>query len=326
MKATAKAPANIAFIKYWGKTDNLLRLPLNDSVSMNMSGAYTITTVEFSDRFTQDDVTMLGGNFSKAEEMRVILGLDRIREKAGSNQKAKVVTKNTFPKGAGSAASASGFAALTVSGFAALGISLSERELTVFARLGSGSACRSIPDGFVVWEKGDRSENSYAYSLFPADHWDIRDILVIVDRRMKKVSTTEGMETVASSPRLDARLSAIPRRMRAIVESIREKNFARFGEITEEDCLDMHAVMQTQVPPLLYWNETTNKIMQAVADWRKAGIPVYFTIDAGPNVHVLCQGQDEGIVRREIQKIHGIEDVIVNRPDYGTRVIPDHLF
>lgn len=325
MKATAKAPANIAFIKYWGKTDDKLRLPLNDSISMNMSAAYTITTVEFSKQFKKDSVTLLGGEFSEAETARVIKGLDLIRKRAGSTQKATVITKNTFPKGAGSAASASGFAALTVAGFAALGVTLPEKELTIFARMGSGSACRSIPDGFVIWEKGDSSNTSFAWSFYPPTHWDIRDILVIVDSRMKKVSTTEGMETVATSPRLAVRLRAIPRRMKEIQQAIAGRNFSRFGEITEEDCLGMHMVMQTQTPPLFYWNDTTKIIMDAVRSWRKHGLPVYFTIDAGPNVHLLCEGKDEEQVLAAVKTISGVEATIVNKPAVGTRIISEHL-
>lgn len=326
MKATAKAPANIAFIKYWGKADEERRLPLNDSLSMNLTGAHTTTTVEFDPAFIEDSVDIIDGEFSEQEKARVIKGLTRIRERAGSKLRARVVTKNTFPKGAGSAASASGFAALTLAGFTALGITLSEKELTVFARLGSGSACRSIPDGFAVWEKGTDSESSYAYSLYPADYWDIRDILVIVDKSMKKVSTTDGMERVATSPKLAARLDAVPRRMALIQEALEKKDFRLFGSITEEDCLDMHAVMQSQVPPLMYWSPATQRIMAHVVRLRAEGIPVYFTIDAGPNVHVICEEKDELTVAESLKKLPGIEEIIYNKPARGAHIISTHLF
>jgi diphosphomevalonate decarboxylase len=168
MKATSVAPANIAFIKYWGKTDEQLRLPLNPSISMNLSNTYTETTVEFHPDFIQDEIKLFDGVFSEDEIKRTITSLNLIREKANSHYFARVVTKNTFPKGAGAAASASGFAALTVAAFAALEIKLSEKELSMFARLGSGSACRSIPDGFVEWD------NAFAYSIYPSDYWDLR--------------------------------------------------------------------------------------------------------------------------------------------------------
>lgn len=326
MKATAWAPSNIAFIKYWGKVDEELRLPLNDSFSMNLSGAYTITTVEFSDILTRDTVKLEDGVFSDAEVSRVIRGLNRIRARAGVSQYANVVTKNTFPKGAGSAASASGFAALTVAGFAASGTTLSQKEETIIARLGSGSACRSIPDGFVVWEKGTDSDTSYAHSLYPSTYWDLRDLLVIVDSGMKKTPTSEGMETVATSPNLPMRLSAVPQRMHAMKAAFNTKDFVSFGALLEEDCLDMHRVMQTQVPPLMYWNDTTKRIMDAVRGWRTMGLSVYFTIDAGPNVHLICEGKNEHEVERVIRMIPGIERVIVNTPSVGAHLISEHLF
>lgn len=326
MKATAWAPSNIAFIKYWGKADEALRLPLNDSFSMNLSGAHTETTVEFSTAYARDEVILQGGIFSPAEVSRVVRGLDRIRERAGISQHAKVVTRNTFPKGAGSAASASGFAALTVAGFAAAGCELSQKEATIVARLGSGSACRSIPDGFVVWEKGTDSGSSYARSLYPPTYWDLRDILVIVDSSMKKVSTSDGMETITTSPYLSSRLTAIPQRMNAMLEAFQEKDFAKFGAVLEEDCLDMHHVMQTQNPPLMYWNETTTRIMDAVCGWRTEGLSVYFTIDAGPNVHCICEGKNEHLVAEALKGIAGIERVIVNSPSVGAHRVSTHLF
>ena len=326
MKATAKAPANIAFIKYWGKSDEEERIPLNDSFSMNLSSAHTITTVEFVPGMTEDNVSLLGGTFSDEETKRVVRGLDRIRVQIGSNMKAKVVTSNSFPKGTGSAASASGFAALTVAACAAIGASLSEKDLTILARLGSGSACRSIPDGFVYWEKGTDSGSSYAYSLYPETYWDLRDLLVIVDRSMKKISTTDGMEAVRTSPKLASRLEEVPRRIEAMKNAFAEKQFHRFGEILEEECLDMHAVMQSQVPPLRYWNETTRLLMDRVVHWRNEGIQVYFTIDAGPNVHLICEGHQEAAVLDKLRTIPGILEIISNTPAPGTVCISDHLF
>ena len=326
MKATAQAPANIAFIKYWGKADEDLRIPLNDSFSMNLTGAHTVTTVEFVEGLENDDVTLLSGSFSEKERARVIRGLDRIRERAGISTKAKVVTRNSFPKGAGSAASASGFAALTVAAFRAAQTVLTEKELTIVARLGSGSACRSIPDGFVLWEKGTDSESSFARSVYPSTYWDLSDLLVIVDRRMKKVPTSEGMESVSTSPKLPARLAAVPRRLTALLDAFERKDIVLLGRIIEEDCLDMHEVMQTQVPPLRYWNEGTRQLMDAIVQWRRGGLPVYFTIDAGPNVHCICEATHEKIVRRRIEELGVAEEIIENHAAAGTRLIDEHLF
>lgn len=326
MKATAKAPANIAFIKYWGKVDEAERIPLNDSFSMNLTGAHTLTTVEFIPELRRDDVTLLDGSFSEQENERVIRGLDRIRSKIGIQTNAKVVTKNSFPKGTGSAASASGFAALTVAACAAAGATLTEKELTILARQGSGSACRSIPNGFVYWQKGMDSSTSYAYSLYPESYWDLRDLLVIVDRNMKKISTSDGMESVQTSPKLASRLKQVPRRIDAMKTAFSSKNFAQFGTILEEECLDMHSVMQSQTPQLQYWNDTTRGLMREIPLWRNEGIPVYFTIDAGPNVHLICEGRHEETVRERLRTVSGILEVISNKPASGTKCISEHLF
>jgi diphosphomevalonate decarboxylase len=315
MKATAVAPANIAFIKYWGKADEKLRLPLNASLSMNLSACTTTTTVEFSPEFTDDRVS---DGFDKK---RIITHIDRLRKAAGIGLRATISTKNSFPTSSGVASSASGFAALTVAAAAALSLERTEKELTMFARLGSGSACRSIPDGFVEWKKREMHETSYAYSLYPHDYWDLRDILVIVDAGMKKVPTTEGMSAVRTSPFFPARLAALPGRIACIKEAMKQKNFQQFGEIVEEECLDMHHVMQTQNPPLYYWNNVTQEIMDAVAGWRKNGISVYFTIDAGPNVHLICEGKDEQRAIKAIQGMKGIKEIIVNKPSRGAHVL-----
>lgn len=327
MKATVIAPSNIAFIKYWGRTDARLRLPANPSISMNLSASTTTTTVEFSDVLTHDVVELLEqGGFSDKEVVRVTRQLDVVRDKAGSKLFAHVATRNTFPKSTGAASSASGFAALTVAASSALGLVLSEKELTILARVGSGSACRSIPDGFVKWEAGHDSDSSCAHSLYPESYWDIRDMLVIVGSSGKDVSSSAGHDTVETSPLFASRLIAIPDRITRLERALKHKDFQAFGEVIEEDCLDMHHVMQTQVPPLLYWNDATRRIMEAVKQWRKDSIPVYFTIDAGPNVHLICEGKDEDRVLDALNTVDGIEDIIQNKVSVGARVIDKHLF
>lgn len=314
MKATAKAPANIAFIKYWGKKDEKLRIPYNPSISMNLSACITMTTVEFSPEFIKDSVS------EGFDNERIIAHVDKLRVMAGSRDHVRITTANNFPKGSGIASSASGFAALTVAAAGALGLHLLEKELSSLARLGSGSACRSIPDGFVKWD------GEFAYSLYPSEYWDIRDILVIVAREEKKISSSEGHSKVETSPFFTKRLAALPERIERFERALKRKDFISFGEVVEEDCLDMHAVMQTQNPPLFYWNDTTKQIVDAVRSWRNEGVPVYFTIDAGPNVHVLCEGKDEKRLLEKLEGLEGIEDVIPNKPAVGARVTTDHLF
>lgn len=340
MKATATAPANIAFIKYWGKKDDELRLPINSSISMNLSEAHTTTTVEFKWGLKQDQVIFLGDensskltrpllfgrNYESKEALRVIKHLDRFRKIAKLNLKAEVVTRNNFPRSTGVASSASGFAALTVAAASALGLKLSEKELTIFARLGSGSACRSIPDGFVIWEAGKSSETSFAQSLYPESYWDLCDILVIVKTSAKKVSSTVGMELAKTSPFFTSRLLSLPLRIEKVRTALKKKNFRLLGETIEEECVNMHAVMMTQTPPLFYWNGATLEIIKAVREWREGMLPVYFTVDAGPNVHLICESKYQDVVLNKVKQIKDIERIIVNKPASGTHLVYKHLF
>ncbi len=302
MKVTSVAPANIAFIKYWGRKDAILRTPYNASISMNLSACTTTTTVEFSSDYVKDTVS------EGFDEQRIIEHVDRLRKLAGVSLCANIITKNSFPTSAGIASSASGFAALTVAAAAALELHLSEKELSELARVGSGSACRSIPDGFVKWE------DTFAYSLYPHEYWDLRDILVIVENNAKDVSSSAGHDLVETSPYFKQRLKHLPARMEKLEEALQTKNFQSLGEIIEEDCLDMHHVMQTQDPPLYYWNDKTKQVM---SDLKKSGLSAYFTIDAGPNVHIICEGENEQNVVAYFAKW----PVIVNTPARGARIV-----
>lgn len=329
MKATAIAPANIAFIKYWGKADPVTRVPQNNSISMNLSELHTTTTVEFDASFTEDSITFLDeGVVKKAEILKITNALDRIRVYSGVTLHAKVVTRNNFPKATGIASSASGFAALIVASLAALGKDTSNKnELSRLARLFSGTACRSIPDGFVEWEQGHNHESSYAVQIFPPDWWDIRDVVAIVTEEMKAVGSTEGHAIADTSLLYKARLSSVDAKIHAIKDAMQRKDFSVFGRILEEDSFNMHAVALTSSTPLVYWEPQTITIIKAVFALRAAGkAQGYVTIDAGPTVHVICESKDEENIVRVLQKISGVLRVVENKPARGARLWAEHLF
>lgn len=326
MKATAKAPANIAFIKYWGKKNEKLRLPVNSSVSMNLSAAFTLTTVEFSASYKTDEIYFGQQKMDREEAKRVMKHLDRIRQLAKAIMKAKVVTKNSFPKNTGIASSASGFAALTLAAASALNLKLSEKELSILARMGSGSAARSIPDGFVQWKAGKTSDDSYAYCLYGQNHWDLRDIIVIVSTERKKTSSTAGHENAASSIFFQTRLKNLPHKIKNLKNALKKKDIKSFGEVVEQEAIELHMIMMTQKPPLFYWNSATLDIIQKVQQWRMQGIEVYFTLDAGPNVHLICEKTQEKAVLQKIKSLNSVENVIINTPAVGVRLTDKHLF
>jgi len=327
LKATAVAPANIAFIKYWGKKDEVLRIPKNDSVSMCLDKEFTITTVEFRKELRRDEVIINKERVKDKERERVVRHLNRIRKKARLDLFTKVVSKNSFPSASGLASSASGFAALTLAASNAAGLNLLEKDLSRLARLASGSACRSIPSGFVYWQAGNSDKTSFAYSLYPPSYWHLRDLVVIVKSKKKKVSSTKGHELASENPFLKARLKLVKRNLVGIKKAFKSKDFSLLGEVIESETLSLHSVMLTSQPALLYWQPTTLAVMHKVISLREEGrIESYFTIDAGPNVHLICQQGTERRLKREIEKIKGVKRIIINKPSRGARIINKHLF
>lgn len=325
MKATAIAPANIAFIKYWGKKDEKLRLPINGSVSMNLSNLTTTTTVEFSASLESDSIT-INKQKDARDERRVIKHLDRIRKLASKDIKAKVVTENNFPTATGLSSSASGFAALSVAGAKAAGLELSERELSILARQGSGSACRSIPAGFVEWLDGDTSKESYSITIHPPGWWDIVDIVAVVARDKKDISTTQGHKLADTSPFFQTRLAKIGEKIIGVKKAIRERDFAEFGEIIEAEALELHAIMITSRPSLLYWLPGTIQVMKAVKKGREESLQAYFTVNTGQDIHIICEREKTDEVVNRLKKISEVKDIIINKPAQGARLSNKHLF
>lgn len=326
MKATAVAPSNIAFTKYWGKKDEVLRLPENGSISMCLSNLLTTTTVEFRAKYNQDQVIINGGGMEEGEAERVIKHLDRVRKMAGINLKAKVVSNNNFPIATGLSSSASGFAALTLAASKAAGLNLSEKDLSILARQGSGSACRSIPAGFVEWLDGDTSKTSYAVQIFPPSHWDIADVVAVVSEGKKEVATSLGQKTASSSPFMKVRLSRMKEKNRLVKKLIRDKNFKEFGQLIESEALELHAIMLTQKPALIYWTPGTLRIMKLAGYWRVEGIPVYFTINTGQDIHLICEQKNVKKVVSKLKELDFVKNIIINNPGEGTRISKTHLF
>jgi diphosphomevalonate decarboxylase len=322
LKAKALAHPNIAFIKYWGMEDEARRIPANDSISMNLGCLSTRTNVTYDTQLKEDTLTLNGDPVTGEGLLRVQRFLDCIRALVGKKLFAHVESENNFPIGAGLASSASGFAALTLAGTAALGLDLSERELSSLARFGSGSACRSIPGGFVEWRTDPLTGESYAESIAPADHWDLADCIAILSDAHKPVGSEAGMRLADTSPLQEARVLDSERRLDLCREAIINRDFEALAEVTELDSNMMHAVMMTSQPPLFYWLPESLALMEAVKDWQGEGLSVTTTLDAGPNVHVICtQDAEEGVLER-LREFPGVMDVLRGTPAGPARLVP----
>jgi len=321
MRATAIAHPNIAFIKYWGSDPLNNRLPANGSISMNLGKLYSRVRVEFSPKFDRDQLLLDGNDADRGALSRVSQHLDRIRLLAGVNYYASVEGFNNFPMGTGIASSASAFAALSLAATRALGLKLNQDALSSLAREGSGSACRSIPEGFVEWRVEKTSSSSAAFSLAPPTHWELVDCVTVISYEHKATTSEEGHVLASTSPLQEARVADAPRRLDICRRAILERDFEALAEIAELDALMMHSVMMTSSPPLLYWEPTTLKIMKAVRQWRDSGIPVFYTIDAGPNVHVITLGKFAAQVEMRLNKMEGVLQVISSPPGGPARIV-----
>ena len=319
--ATAQAAPNIAFIKYWGNRDNILRLPMNGSISMNLDGLYTRTSISFQPSLPFDQLIINGHEITGMGLNRVAYILDIVRGMANVHERAEIVSENNFPSGAGIASSASAFAALALAGSKAAGLNLSEPELSRLARRGSGSASRSIPGGFVEWQVGTTDEDSFAFSIAPAEHWELVDCIAIVSASHKKTGSTEGHAIAPTSPLQNARVADTPRRLELCRNAILNKDFDSFASIVELDSDIMHSVMMTSTPALHYWKPVSLAVMNVVRQWRSEGLQACYTVDAGANVHVLCLEAEEHIVDKRLREINGVEDVLVARAGGPAKIV-----
>jgi diphosphomevalonate decarboxylase len=325
LTATARSHSNIAFIKYWGNRDDALRIPSNGSLSMNLAGLDTLTTVRFRPDLPADRFALNGEARSGPALERVSRHLDLFRALAGSDLRAEVVSENNFPAGAGIASSASAFSALTLAASAALGLMLDERALTRLARRGSGSAARSVPGGFVELYAGEDDDAAYAESIAPPDHWPLVDLVAVVSHAHKQVGSSGGHPLAETSPLQPARVADAPRRLDLCRAAIRDRDFAALAAVAEHDTLLMHAVMMTSHPALIYWQPPTLAVIDAVRRFREDGVPAFFTIDAGPNVHVITPQPHAGHLRGALAGIGGVQTVLSAPPGGPARLQPGHL-
>ncbi|RME50195.1 MAG: diphosphomevalonate decarboxylase [Caldilineae bacterium] len=309
-KSTAIACSNIAFIKYWGNADHTLRLAANSSLSMNLADLTVTATVAFDPALPEDRLTINGQPASAAAAKRVFAHLNLIRRRAGLPHRAEVRTESNFPAGAGIASSAAAFAALAVAGAAAAGLQLSEAELSALARRGSGSASRSVPGGYCQWLAGGSDATSYATSIAPPEHWALHDVVAIVSTEHKRTGSSDGHALAETSVLQTARLLSAPARFLACKRAILRRDLQTLGPLIEEDAILMHSVMMTSHPPLYYWTPATLEIIHAVQRWRADGLPVYFTIDAGPNVHLICESRHAETVAAEARALPGVRQVL----------------
>ncbi|HFR4575787.1 TPA: diphosphomevalonate decarboxylase [Streptococcus suis] len=320
----ARAHTNIALIKYWGKRDKQLFLPMNSSLSLTLGAFYTDTKVIFDSDLTADEFYLNGILQDSKEILKISRFLDLFCEYIGERTFARVESLNFVPTAAGLASSASAFAALTLATATALGLNLSREELSTLARRGSGSSTRSLFGGFVEWDMGTGSADSMAHPIDDAD-WDIGMIVLAVNTGQKKIASREGMDhTVATSPFYQAWVDTAKEDLQVIKQAIADRDFEQVGQITEHNGMKMHATTLSANPPFTYWSADSVLAQEAVRQVREeSGLSAYMTMDAGPNVKVLCRASQMAELVDALSQYLPKEKIITSLPGPAAYVLTE---
>ncbi len=295
-KATAFAPSNIALCKYWGKRDAALNLPTNASLSVSLGELGTTTTLQLA---AANSLSLNGVTLSKEDMFfkKVFAFVELFRR--GQDIPLAIETVNTIPTAAGLASSASGFAALTLAINACFSLNLPLPVLSAFARMGSGSASRSLYHGFVEWHKGEQADGMDSFAEPLATQWPAFRIgIVTVSATAKKIQSREGMNRTVSTSQLYEKWPVqAANDLITLKKAIAAQDFSILGETAEHNALSMHATMISAWPPVLYWQPESVAVMQRVWDCRQNGLEVYLTMDAGPNVKLLFLQDQEASIK-----------------------------
>jgi len=321
--STARANVNVALVKYWGKRDTALNLPATGSISLTLDGLGAEAAVAFGGGGEADRLVIDGVDASGGEATRLTRFLDVVRAAAGRRERATVAMRGTVPRGIGLASSAAAFAALALAASRAAGLALDPPGLSALARRGSGSAARSIFGGFVEWHRGERADgvDSFAEPLAPVDHWDVRTVVAVTSTAPKAVSSRDGMLRTAASPFYPAWVAGAEADLAEARAAIRARDLEALGLVAEHSALKMHAAALAARPPLVYWRPATVECIHRVWALRAEGVAAFFTIDAGPQVKVLCAPAEAQRVAAALEAVPGVERIITCGPGRGAELI-----
>ncbi len=319
MKATAVAHPIQGLIKYHGLADPVLRLPFHDSISVCTAPLTTRTTLEFGD-LPRDTATIDGRDISAREMERIVSVVDAVREKAGIQDRFRMVSLNDFPSNVGLGASASGFAALALAACRAAGLEADAQEVSRLARRGAGSATRAVTGAFSKWKMGLSDEDSYAIQLAGEDLQ--MDMIVALIPAFKQ--TEDAHREALTSPFFHARLAEMPRLIAEMELAIRKRDVGAICALAERDTLMLHGITMTGSAEMVLWQPDTLRVILTVRKMRDAGIPAFFSIDTGATVYVNTLPGRGPEVQARIEEM-GIRTIpcTVGGP---ARIVGDSLF
>ncbi|NBC22559.1 MAG: diphosphomevalonate decarboxylase [Gammaproteobacteria bacterium] len=300
MSVTAHAHPNIALVKYWGKAPRPGNVPAAPSLSITLDSLTTTTTVRITG--SADAIYL---NDQPASDAKIAACLDNLRRRFDIPP-LEIRTSNDFPTAAGLASSASGFAALVTAVDAACDLGLSAAARSGLARQASASAARSLFGGFVTLDEPDWQGRP----LLDAESWPLEVVVAVTDEASKSVSSTAGMRASAASPYFPAWVESTRTDFAAAQAAVDQRDFERLSDIAEHSCLKMHGLMLATRPGLMYWNPATLACLQRIRELRAAGLAVFFTVDAGPQVKAVCLPASRRQVAEALADVPGVRSLL----------------
>ena len=316
--ATAIAHPNFALIKYWGKSNVSGNIPAMNSLAITLDSMTSETTVSFPDGLKKD--TWILNGMEQPSLGQIQLPCEHLKKISHIDQPCLIESTNNFPTAAGLASSASGIASLITALDNALGTKLSSQQMVEAAMLGSGSAARSLFSGFVNLEVVQ--DQSKCATILEAKEWPLNVIVCVTSTKQKTISSRQGMEiSRKTSPMYSDWVRNHQEDMELALKAIAAKNFDQLGKIAEQNCLKMHKVMKTSQPPIDYWNPATYSCVETVKNMQGEGIPIFFTIDAGPQVKIICEPDVCKDMVSLMERVPGVQLIIESRLGKGARII-----
>ena len=320
---TARACANIALVKYWGKRDAQLNLPATGSLSLSLAALVTETKVEFDPTLPQDALELDGMAATPAQLDRMVTFLDIVRSIAGVAIRARVTSRNEFPTASGLASSASGFAALAVAASRAAGLELTPRELSILARRGSGSAARSVFGGFARMHTGSEHESAYAEPVTSPLLDSIRMVVAVIGGGTPKLHTSrDAMEhTMKTSPYYRGWLDLVPGDLETAEAALAAGDLEQLGTLAEANAFAMHACAMAARPAVVYWRPATLAVLAQVRGLRECGVAAWATMDAGPHVKVITSVEDAPAIAMQLRDMDGVTAVNISAAGTDAAVV-----
>lgn len=279
----ARAYVNFALIKYWGKKDEARRLPHQSSLSFTVDKLYTDTLILFDDNLKEDNI-IINGNINLEAEKRVVKYLNILRDELNVNTFVHFNSNNNVPTAAGLASSASSFASIALAFSKEAGLDLSKEELSRLARLGSGSASRSIYSNFAIWSTG----TDLTSVAKPLDiKWpEFRIVVLMIDKNKKRASSTNAMEVSVKNKDLYPNwVKESKKDLDDMIDALNKKDIDLVGKIAEKNSNHMHDLIEST--KITYKTKDSLEAIKRIENLRERNISAYYTMDAGPNVKII---------------------------------------